>query len=224
MSSKLDGLMYTFDLPPEKHYDQYGTIDIETDGFDGAQNQLAAVGVGVFDTGESQPEIEVFTRGDANGDEIEIVREAFSWLNARSIEAVVTYNGTKFDFSFIHDRLEALGVEDKPSIATGNHIDLFPPRKRAAERDNEKWPSLEESLAAYDLDTYETVWNEQRLTNSLFGERFAPDYFSAIERGAMEEIEEYERTLFEYTASDIEATIALYEAEVNRPYQPTYQF
>lgn len=87
---------------------------------------------------------------------------------------------------------------------------------------NKKWPSLEECLTSYDLPLYETTWRGDTLTNTRFGEELGPEYLAALENGS--ELTELEAVIHEYTASDIEANIALYEADVGRKYTPAYDY
>lgn len=210
--------MYTLEITDRDRFGAYGTLDIETDGFDGATNQLVAIGVGYYAAGGS-PDLEVFTRRRF-ADEAALIGEAFEWLTARHPEGVVTYNGVEFDFAFLEARLEALGVDAEPP--PGPHVDLFAPRRRLADRAGAKWPSLEECLRAYDLPVAETAWEGEPLTNTRFGEDLAPRYLTAVETGEATRAAAIDRVIDAYTAADVEATIALYEADVNRGYEPRY--
>lgn len=211
--------MYTLEIDARDRFGAYGTLDIETDGFDGKTNELVAIGVGYYEASGS-PDLEVFTRRQF-ADEAALIGAAFEWLTARHPEGVVTYNGLEFDFAFLDAKLEALGVDPGPSPPSP-HVDLFAPRRRLADRAGTKWPSLEECLRAYDLPVAETAWEGEPLTNARFGEDLAPRYITAIETGEATRAAAIDRTIDAYTAADIEATIALYEADVNRGYDPRY--
>lgn len=213
--------MYTYGLPENARFDRIGAIDIETNGLDGAKSDLVSIGVGYYREGQSPPEIDVITRANTNNNEIAIVKQAFEWINNREPEGIVTYNGSEFDFPFINKRLSALGVNEAPTL-TGFHIDLYQPRKRAADQANEKWPSLEECLQANGIPIYETVWNGETVDNTRFGNELAPAYLKAIEKGEKGIVEHLDAVVREYTASDIEANIALYEADTGRHFEPSH--
>lgn len=212
--------MQMHNLGEDHQFEHYAALDIETDGFNGKEDNLIAIGVGYYD-GNGRPEIVVISRASVNNDEVAMIQEAYSWLNTRNPEGVVTYNGVGFDFEFINDKLETLGGEPKLTVA-GTHLDLFPERKRLASQANEKWPRLEECLKAYDIPIYETEWNGQPFTGETLAEKFAPLYLGALSNDEQGLIDHLEDILWEYTASDIEATIALYEADVGRSYIPSY--
>lgn len=214
--------MHTPDLGRDVLFKNYAAIDIETDGFDGKVNNLIAIGVGYYD-GDGRPEIDVITRASVNNDELAVIQEAYSWINARNPEGVVSYNGEGFDFEFLDDKLNVLGANPKPELST-THLDLFPERQKRADQTGAKWPSLEECLSAYDIPIYQTNWNGQQFTGKTLAEEFAPHYLAALSNGEQGLIEHLEASLREYTASDIEATIALYEADINRGYTPKYLF
>lgn len=117
--------------------------------------------------------------------------------------------------------MEALGLEPRPELR-GSQVDLFPERQRLASQLNQKWPGLEECLSAYGIPLYEIEWNNQTLTGEEFGEELAPRYLRALEDGDIDSVKALEQTIQEYASSDIEATSALYEADVNREYTPSY--
>lgn len=214
--------MHVQNLAEEDCHSEIATLDIETDGFDGTQDNLIAIGVGYHDADAGNCEIDVVTQGRVGGSELDVIQEAYSWLNQRNPEVLVTYNGKGFDLEFLNDKLEVLVADPRPTIATEKHLDLFLPRQRAADEINEKWPGLEECLTAYDIPLYETTWRGDTLTNARFGEELAPEYLSVLENG--ESVEELEAVIHEYTASDIEANIALYEADAGRRPTLSYEF
>lgn len=212
--------MYTLDLAARDCFDAYGVLDIETTGFDGAEDDLVAIGVGYYD-GSGPADVEVITRASVRNDELALVSEAFAWLDRREPEGLVTYNGADFDLPFLEAKIASLDPEHLPPLE-GQHVDLFTERKRLATQANAKWPRLEECLEAYDLPVAETVWEGEVLTNQAFGEALGPRYLAALEALEFGHVHDLEATIREYTAADIEATIALYEADVGRGYVPTY--
>jgi DNA polymerase elongation subunit (family B) len=167
----------------------------------------------------------VITRAAVHGDERTLIKNAYSWLNERTPDGLATYKGASFDFTFLNDRMEALEIGERPSIRCAEkHVDLYPARKRIADQSGRKWPSLEESLDAYDLPIYSTQWEGAELTNNRFGEDLAPRYLTALAREDDSTLNELESTVIEYTASDVEANIALYEADAGRTYIPKYSY
>ncbi|MDX1744975.1 MAG: ribonuclease H-like domain-containing protein, partial [Halobacteriales archaeon] len=78
-------LMYTLDLPDDARLRRYGALDIETDGFDGAEDHLVAVGVGFVDN-DGTREVEVHTLRETRGDEAALVDAAVEWLHRRRPE------------------------------------------------------------------------------------------------------------------------------------------
>ncbi len=211
--------MYTIDLPATDRFSAYGALDIETDGLDGATDRLVAIGVGYHD-GAGDPEVEVHTLSAARGDEAALVETAFAWLDRRAPEGLVTYNGTEFDLPFLRARLGALGVEALPGLS-GRHVDLFTERKRLAAVDGEKWPRLEECLEAYGLPVVETDWEGEPLTNVRFGEELAPRYLRALSGLEFDRVRALEAVIREYASADVEATVALYEADAGRSWVAT---
>lgn len=206
--------MYTLDLPESDHLETYGVLDIETDGLEGAEDHLVAIGVGSVD-GSGPPEVDVLTLASARGDESALIESAIEWLDRRSPDGVVTYNGTSFDLPFLEARLSTLGLESGLGLA-GRHIDLFSERKRLASAAGERWPRLEDCLKAYGLTVAETVWEGAPLTNARFGEELAPRYLRALDGLEFGRVRALERVIHAYTTADIEATIELYEADVGR--------
>ncbi|WP_166035632.1 ribonuclease H-like domain-containing protein [Halorussus pelagicus] len=215
--------MSTLDLNTEDRFPSIGTLDIETSGFDGGSEHLIAVGVGYYKADGGDAEVAVHTQKDFDGDEAKLIRTTYEWLNERNPDALTTYGGEGFDFEFLDDKQTALGVSDGPDLACrSNHIDLFEPRKSLADKRNNKWPSLEESLKSYEIPEYETTWRNAKLDNTMFGEELAPEYVAALEDGDTNTLDALETIVHEYTETDIEGNIALYEHDVGREYMPTY--
>lgn len=217
--------MFDVELDDNSRFDSIGALDIETNGFDGSTDELIAIGVGYYEAGQEEAEIEVITRAAADNDERTLIKTAYRWLNERNPDGLTTYHGTGFDFKFLDDRMETLTFSQKPTLhSSDRHIDLFPARKRIADRSGRKWPSLEEALEAYELPVHTICWEDEELTNTRFGEILAPRYLNALVQEVNSVLNELEPTIVEYTASDIEATIALYEADAGRTYIPRFSY
>lgn len=204
--------MNTLDRAETDRLPTYAAMDIETTGLDGTEDSLVAIGVGY--QAEAVPrEVEVHTLADARGDEVALIETAFAWLDRREPAGLVTYNGTAFDLPFLAARLDALGAE-VDLTHPGRHVDLFTERQRLATLADERWPSLEACLEAYDLPVAVTDWEGDVLTNRRFGEELAPRYVHALETMEFAVVHAIERVIRDYTAADIEATLALYEVDL----------
>jgi len=211
----------TLDLSDDQRYHSIGTLDIETSGFDGATEDLIAIGVGYCEAHGENADVEVFTQKDFDGDEAELIQSAYNWLNTRNPEALATFKGSEFDFEFLEDKQQALGVTPDDLVCRSNHVDLFVERKQA-NPPNQKWPSLEESLDAYGIPEYTTMWGSVKLDNVRFGEELAPKYVAALNDRGDHSLDSLEAVVREYTATDIEANLALYEHDAGREYTPSY--
>jgi hypothetical protein len=197
--------------------DRVATLDIETTATDPAEGELVAVGVGVHDRDEplSAAGYEAFRRrGD---DEIALIERAMIHLADADADGVVTYNGIGFDLPFVEGRLDRLGATvDLPGIVDPPaHLDLFPDRKRRAEREDTRYPSLESCLRAYGYAPPATTWRGAPLTNVRFGETLGPAYLRTLEtetgtrfRASLVEVIDH------YLLGDLEATLALYYADL----------
>ncbi len=214
--------MYTHELDPAEQFDRIGVLDIETNGLNPHTNTLVAIGTGYYDTTTTNFEWAVHTLATTS-DEPTLIHDAFDWLATYQIEGMVTYNGSNFDLPFITHRLNAHGIRDGPDL-TAHHVDLYQPRKQAADLADEKWPALEECLTAYDIPRHEITYKDEPLDNTRFGRELAPAYLTAIQERDTHTIQTLEPIITSYAGSDIEATIALYEADANRTYTPSYFF
>lgn len=213
----------TVTLPDSDRYDSVGTLDIETTGTDAGSSELVAIGVGYYEPGMEYADTEVHTRQNVDGGEFDLIRTAYLWLNHRGPDCLTTYGGEFFDTTYLDGRLDRLPHTQRPKLGCREtHVDLFPPRQDVADDRNESWPSLEESLDAYDIPALETTWRDQMLDNTRFGEELAPRYLDALESGDTDTLADLEMTVYSYTVSDIEANIALYEADAGRNYTPRY--
>lgn len=214
MSSTTDPLDQANAVRP----DTYAALDIETDGLDGTDNHLVAIGVG-FQPVDGGPEVDVHTLSDTRGDERALIEVAVEWLDRRQPEVLATYNGTTFDLPFLEAKAAALGDEASFDLP-GRHIDLFVDRKARADRAGEKWPSLEEALADYRLRPAKTLWYGEVLTNTRFAEELAPRYLHALDTMEFGLVHVLDHVIRDYTSADIHATMALYEADVSRSDSP----
>ncbi|MFC4553560.1 MULTISPECIES: ribonuclease H-like domain-containing protein [Halorussus] len=215
--------MFELNLPADKCYDSIGTLDIETSGFDGDSDDLIAIGVGYHELGSDDADVTMFSRKNVVGDETDVIRSAYEWLNDRDPEALVSYGADFFDLTFLGDKIEALGFSDCPTLACASeHVDLLEIRKPIADEMNKKWPSLEEALDYYEIPECVTTWEGAKLDNTRFGEELAPKYIESLPEDGREQWDALEQTVLKYTESDIEANIALYAADTGHEYMPTY--
>ncbi|WP_222844896.1 ribonuclease H-like domain-containing protein [Haloplanus rubicundus] len=204
--------------------DRIATFDIETTATDPTDGELVSVGVGVHDRAEPLTEAtyETFHREDG---EASLVDRAMTRLAAADADALVTYNGIEFDLPFVEGRLDRLGADvDLPAVASQpGHLDLFLDRKRRADEAGEKWPSLEACLESYGHAPPQTVWRGAPLTNGRFGEELGPAYLRTLgtETGAR-----FRASLAEvvdhYLIGDLEATLALYYADLGESVEGAY--
>lgn len=211
--------MSTIDLPDADRFDTYAALDIETDGLDGTTDRLVAIGVG-FQPAAGDREVCVHTLSDARGDEAGLIQTATDWLDRREPDGIVTYNGDGFDLPFLEAKAEALEADVELDLP-GRHIDLFAERQALADASGEKWPSLEEALSAYNLRPAVTVWDGDVLTNARFAEALAPRYLDALAAMEFGLVRALDPVIRHYASADIEATMALYEADIGREYSPS---
>ena len=71
-------------------------------------------------------------------------------------------------------------------------------------------------ITGRDASVSRTKWNDRGLTNAVFGESLAPTYIDAVDDRRGERVDELESVIHEYTMTDVEANIALYETDVGR--------
>jgi len=209
-------------------HERLATVDIETTATDPAEGELVSIGVGVHDRSEplSAATYETFhRRGETSDDEAALVGRATDRLAETDADALVTYNGVEFDLPFVEGRLDRLGAAvDLPALTdSSTHLDLFLDRKREADRTGRPWPRLEECLDAYDHAPAETIWRGDSLTNARFGEVLGPAYLRTLgtETGAR-----FREGLVEivdhYLIGDLEATLALYYADIGESVEGRY--
>lgn len=202
-------------------YGRVATLDIETTHYDAAEGEIVSIGVGVHDRGDPASEAEYRTFHRDGRGEAELVARAMERLAEFDADALVSYRGVNFDVEFIEDRLAILGREDVgtfPEYARTNHVDLFVPRKRVAEYQNLEWPGLEDCLESYEYPRPRTVWNDAELTNTRFGEELGPLFLEAL--GDTARCSALSEVIEHYLVTDLEANIALYHADIGRPFEP----
>ena len=213
----MEEFVFRQSLSSEEIATRYATLDIESDSIDPMSGQTVAIGIGLKDTVVDEQMIDVLTLGGALGDEGTMIRRAFERINEFDPDALVTFNGEAFDLNYLSKRIESLQFRRQPELnCAKNHVDLFVPRKMSADEAGVKWPSLEKVLDTHGLTVQPTIWNGEELTNSLFGDRLAPEYIQAITEGRTATIEELERVIYEYVTTDIEANLVLYETDAGR--------
>lgn len=202
-------------------YGRIATLDIETTHYDADDGEIVSIGVGVHDRDDpaSEAAYRMFHR-DGRG-EAELVARAMEQLAEVDADALVSYGGKDFDVEFIEDRLAILdseGVGTFPEYARTNHVDLFVPRKRIADHRDVQWPGLEDCLESYEYPRPKTVWNGSEMTNTRFGEQLGPLFLETLDdtarSSALSEVIEH------YLVTDLEANIALYHADTDRPFEP----
>jgi len=206
-------------------HDRIATLDIETTATDPAEGELVSVGIGIHDRAEplTAATYESFHR--AGDDEADLVDRALTRLAAADADALVTYNGIEFDLWFVRGRLDRLGAGvDLPAITDPPaHLDLFLDRKRRAEEEGTRWPRLEECLQTYDYTPATTVWRDGPLTNARFGEELGPAYLRTLgtETGGRFR-ERLVEIIDHYLIGDLEATLALYYADLGESVEGAY--
>lgn len=206
-------------------HERLATVDIETTATDPADGELVAIGVGVHDRTDplADATYETFRRdGDsearsAGDDEAGLIARAMAHLDAVDADRLVTYNGVEFDLPFVAERLDRLGADAAvPGITEPPaHLDLFLDRKRRADEQGEPWPRLEACLDAYGHAPATTLWRGEPLTNARFGEELGPAYLRTLgtETGARFR-EQLVEIIDHYLIGDLEATLALFYADV----------
>ncbi|MFC7173422.1 ribonuclease H-like domain-containing protein [Haloplanus litoreus] len=201
------------------------TVDIETTAVDPGDGELVAIGVGVHPRAEplTRATYETFHR-DGDG-EVSLIRAAMDYLARSGADALVTYNGAEFDLPFVERRLAERGAAlDLPAItASETHLDLFLDRRDRAEAADEPWPSLETCLESCGYTPAETVWRGTPVTNERFGDELGPAYLRTLGtatgarfRATLAEVVDH------YLRTDLEATLALFYADVGEPFDSTY--
>jgi len=203
-------------------HDRIATLDIETTHYKPTKGEIVSIGVGVHNRGEPGQSV-TFDTFHRDGDgEATTIQRAVHKLSDYEADGLVTYNGKNFDLEFISGRLDQLGKTiEPPEIVTeaDKHIDLYVERERRANRENVKWPSLEECLDSYGFPCPVTKWNGDVITNSRFGEEIGPEYLGALQENAQSP-SALQEAIDHYLTTDLEANIALYYADIGESYSP----
>lgn len=194
------------------------TLDIETTHYKPTQGETVSIGVGVHERANplSAATLDLFHRQGAD-DEATLIGDALARLEEYEADYLVTFNGRGFDFDFLAGRLDALGAQrHSPAIDTAEtHLDLFhDDRKDLADERGEKWPSLEESLAAYGDHPEQTTWRGEPLDNARFGDELGPAYLDAVRSGDSSRAASLRETIVEYLTGDLHANLRLYYYDI----------
>lgn len=205
-------------------FDRVATIDIETTHYDAAQGETVSIGLGVHDCGTPAEgaTYETFHRdGDGEG---KLVERAYRRLDALGADGLVTYNGRGFDLEFLEDRLSLIGeAYTEPELdAEEVHIDLYEGRKAKADRQGEKWPSLEETIESYEWTPATTIWGGSPLTNERFGEELGPAYLRAVAAEDESRRASLTETIEHYLVTDLEANFAVYYGDIGEEFDPVH--
>lgn len=203
----------------DPEHQHIASFDIETTHYDPDKGEIVSIGIAVHDRTTAIEEADTYLlHRSADRDEPTLVQEAYDILDDSNAEFLVTFNGRDFDFGFCDKRVVRHGIQaSRPTLDTPEtHLDLLhDDRKARADRQNVKWPSLEESLAAYGYETEPTVWNGSELTNTRFGEELGPEYLQALgsdpERAAT-----LRDVIDEYLRDDIDKNLLLYYYDIGQ--------
>lgn len=201
------------------------TLDIETTATDPTEGELVSIGVGVHDRTDPLTEATYESVHRQGADEVALVRRAMAWLDGCDADALVTYNGVGFDLDFVETRVARHDADvDFPAVASPEtHVDLYRDRKRQAEREGRKWPSLEECLRAYDHAPAKTVWRGAPVTNARFGEELGPAYLRTLGTETGGRLRQaLTAPIDHYLMTDLEANLALFYADVGVPFEAQY--
>lgn len=203
-------------------HQRIATLDIETTHYEPANGEIVSIGVGAHDRDEPGEEATYDTFHRDGGGEVALIRRAMNRLSEYDADGLASYNGRDFDMAFIGGRLDLLGeTVDTPEIATTSHrhIDLYVDRRQRADREGLKWPSLEECLETYGYPRPVTRWNGKEITNTRFGEEVGPAYLSSLS-GDPQRVSTLREVIDHYLATDLEANIALYYADIGEEFEP----
>lgn len=203
-------------------HERLATLDIETTHIEPADGEIVSTGVGVHDREEPGRAATYDTFHRAGDGEAALIGRAMARLAEHDADGLVSYNGREFDLSFLRARLDRLGESlELPAVATvtDRPVDLFYDRKRRADRDGVKWPSLEECLRASGYPCPVTELDGEAITNSRFGDEVGPEYLATLDEDSPRSTA-LEGAIDHYLTTDLEANFALYYADVGVEFQP----
>ncbi|WP_276255067.1 3'-5' exonuclease [Halomontanus rarus] len=153
-------------------------LDIETvdgaipdgESFDAGNSthvELFCVCVGFQPEPEAPADREVFFRdGWGPEAELDVLERTIDWLESKTSETVLTYNGDAFDLPHLEGRarIAAETLGDRADLAHRverfvdgiDSVDLFPEAREAYEAVHDEWPSFEDACRACRVDVSRT--------------------------------------------------------------------
>lgn len=208
---------------PDPGFDRVATLDIETTAYKPAEGEVVSIGVGVHDVGEPAETIEYelhHRNSPSVGNEVQLIKQSLGAMNMSGADGLISYNGQDFDVDFLEQRLSINGAGqfDTQGLLLDDHIDLMKPRQQRCRETGEKWPSLEDCLASYDLPVPKTIWRGEPLTNTRFGEQLGPEFLRKLGNGDTEDLVD---VIEHYLRTDLEANFALFYADAGIPFEPS---
>lgn len=209
---------------PDTGAERVATIDIETTHWKATQGEIVSIGVGTHDRGTLATDATYHLLHRAGDDEADLIERGLDLINESGADVLTSYKGRDFDLKFIEGRMNELGKQYvAPSLETaGAHVDLYESRLEKAEKDGEKWPSLEECLVSYGYEPAVTTWGGEKVTNVRFGEELGPKYREALDAGDDDRIDELTAVIDHYLITDLEANIAIYYRDIGEEFDPAY--
>lgn len=212
-----------YDAPSDDH-ERLVTFDIETTHYEPAEGETVAIGVGEHTLGTPgvTATYDVLARDDFET-EGELIRRGIERIDAADADALVSYNGIDFDWDFLAERAERVGVAIEPPVlhAAGSHVDLFADRAALVEYRYDR-PSLEACLDSYDYPVPSTIWNGEAVTNKRFGQELGPALLAAMHDGDADQLDALRDVLAHYLITDLEANFAIYYADRGVAFSPAY--
>lgn len=212
-------------------------IDIETvpaepaaqsgspDFLDSRDFRLLGVGLGVRTASADGCDVELLFRQDIDPEsEVRLLERVSAWMQQYDdVEAIITYNGSGFDFRHLRGRARILAdeinavhlpAEIDRCLSPPSHRDLFLEFRRR----HDYRRSLEGALSEYGLAVPEPVcWEDDEVTNARIPQLGA-EYLCG-KSGLCDDapVEALEETLREYTRLDVEPLFDLAdEMEIGR--------
>lgn len=206
------------DNRPDEGHRRIATLDIETTHIDAEMGETVSIGVGVHDRGRYLTDVDLrLVHRRPERDEEAVIREAFGWIDDQEPDVLVTYNGTAFDLDFLDSRLDILdcGVVETEFDVVGKHVDLYPDRKKKADSNGEKRPSLEECVESYMGEAPASLlWRGSELTNKRFGRELGPAYLEAVEQASGLEMTNLVATIDAYLRTDLLFNFLIYYCDI----------
>lgn len=197
---------------PDNGHETVATLDIETTGTNAESSELVSIGLAVHKRGQplSSTKYKHFHR-EPSRSESDLARYSFDWLDKQEPDALITYNGKVFDFSFIYNRMNALDERvGKPNVLDdGEHIDIF--TDDAPGRQSK----LEETYEAYVGEAPSTVqFRGVEVDGEEFGVNLGPEYLSAVEEENHAMIAHLQSVTDMYLRQDLLFNILIYYFDI----------